>query len=43
MMDSFEFNKIAGAFLFTVLIVLGLNTLSEVLFHAGPRNENRII
>ena len=34
MMDSFEFNKIAGAFLFTVLIVLGLNTLSEVLFHA---------
>jgi cytochrome c len=34
MMDSFEFNKIAGALLFTVLIVLGLNTLSDVLFHA---------
>lgn len=34
MMDSFEFNKIAGALLFTFLIVLGLNTLSDVLFHA---------
>lgn len=34
MMDSFEFNKIAGALLFTLLIVLGLNTLADVVIHA---------
>ncbi len=31
MMDSFEFNKIAGAVLFTLLIVLALNTLADLL------------
>ena len=33
MMDSFEFNKIAGALLFSFLIVMGLQTLGDVVFH----------
>ncbi len=33
MMDSFEFNKIAGALLFSVLIFLGLRSLGETVFH----------
>jgi cytochrome c len=33
-MDSFEFNKIAGAVLGTALFVLGLSTLSGGLFHS---------
>ena len=33
MMDSFEFNKIAGALLFAFLIVLGLRALGETVFH----------
>ncbi len=33
MMDSFEFNKIAGALLFSVLVVLGLRALGETVFH----------
>ncbi|MEO6609531.1 MAG: cytochrome c family protein [Aestuariivirga sp.] len=32
-MDSFEFNKIAGAVLGTLLLVLGLKNLSGVVFH----------
>lgn len=31
-MDSFEFNKIAGAVLGTLLLVLGINNLSGVIF-----------
>ena len=33
-MDSFEFNKIAGAILGTGLLVLGLQNLSSGLFHS---------
>lgn len=33
MMDSFEFNKIAGAVLFSLLVVLGLRALGETVFH----------
>lgn len=33
-MDSFEFNKIAGAVLGTALIVFGLNELSKIIYHA---------
>lgn len=32
-MDSFEFNKIAGAVLGTVLVVFGLNELAGIVFH----------
>ena len=32
-MDSFEFNKIAGAVLGSLLLVLGLKNLSGVVFH----------
>ncbi len=35
MMDSFEFNKIAGAVLFSLLVVLGLRFLGESVFHVG--------
>ena len=35
MMDSFEFNKIAGALLFSVLIFLGLRALGETVFHVA--------
>lgn len=33
-MNSFEFNKIAGAVLFTALLVFGLNQLSGIIYHA---------
>lgn len=33
-MDSFEFNKIAGAVLATALVVFGLNELSGVIYHS---------
>jgi len=33
MMDSFEFNKIAGAILFTLLVALGLSMLAELVYH----------
>ena len=33
-MDSFEFNKIAGAVLGTALVVFGLNELSKIIYHA---------
>ena len=33
-MDSFEFNKIAGAVLGTALVVFGLNELSKNIYHA---------
>jgi cytochrome c len=33
-MNSFEFNKIAGAVLGTALVVFGLNSLSDVIYHA---------
>ncbi len=36
MMDSFEFNKIAGAVLFSLLVVLGLRALGETVFHVDP-------
>lgn len=32
-MDSFEFNKFAGAVLFTLLVTLGVGILAEELFH----------
>lgn len=32
-MDSFEFNKIAGAVLFCALIVIGVNNLEHILIH----------
>jgi len=31
-MDSFEFNKIAGALLFTALIIIGLSSLSDIVY-----------
>ena len=33
MMDSFEFNKIAGAVLFSLLVVMGLGVLSDTVFN----------
>ena len=35
-MDSFEFNKIAGALLGTLLFAMGLGILAEAVFHT-PR------
>jgi len=34
-MDSFEFNKIAGAILGTLLLVMGLGIVAESVFHSG--------
>ncbi|MEH6726214.1 MAG: cytochrome c family protein [Hyphomicrobiales bacterium] len=34
-MDSFEFNKIAGAILGTLLLVMGLGIIAESIFHGG--------
>ena len=44
MMDSFEFNKIAGAILFSVLVVLGLRALGETVFHvAAPEKPGYVV
>lgn len=37
-MDSFEFNKIAGAFLFTILLLMGLRELTAVMFSPEAAN-----
>ena len=31
-MNSFEFNKIAGAFLFSLLLIIGVQNLSSILY-----------
>jgi cytochrome c len=38
-MDSFEFNKIAGAVLATALGVMALSIVSEVIFHAAEAEQ----
>ncbi len=44
MMDSFEFNKIAGAILFSLLIILGLRALGETVFHvAAPEKPGYVV
>ncbi len=44
MMDSFEFNKIAGAVLFSLLIILGLRALGETVFHvAAPEKPGYVV
>lgn len=44
MMDSFEFNKIAGAVLFSLLIVMGLRFLGESVFHvAAPEKPGYVV
>ena len=43
-MDSFEFNKIAGAVLGTALLVLGLQNLSAEIFHTtAPEKPGMVI
>ncbi len=37
-MDSFEFNKIAGAFLFSILLLMGVRELSSVMFSPEAAN-----
>jgi cytochrome c len=39
-MDSFEFNKIAGAVLGTMLFMMGLGVLSNAIFHSGVPHES---
>ncbi len=44
MMDSFEFNKIAGAVLFSLLVVMGLGVLSDTVFHvAAPEKPGYVV
>jgi cytochrome c len=38
-MDSFELNKIAGALLFTALIILGLNSIADSLY--APKQPDK--
>ena len=43
-MDSFEFNKIAGAVLGTALVVFGLNEVAGIIYHAdAPEKPGMII
>ena len=42
-MDSFELNKIAGAILFSVLLLLGLGNLAAVLYAPTPANPQAYI
>jgi len=39
-MDSFELNKIIGAILMTTLIVIGINKISNVIFHVDKPKES---
>ena len=39
-MDSFELNKIIGAILMTALIVIGINKVSDVIFHVDKPKES---
>ena len=39
-MDSFELNKIIGAILMTALIVIGINKLSDAIFHIDKPKES---
>ncbi|MDA0708406.1 MAG: cytochrome c family protein [Proteobacteria bacterium] len=39
-MNSFELNKIAMALLIALLVLIGLNNLSEVVFHQDPMEAN---
>ena len=39
-MDSFELNKIIGAVLMTALIVIGINKLSDVIFHVKKPEQS---
>lgn len=40
-MDSWTFNKISGAILGTALLVFGLQSLSDVLFHADAPQQDK--
>jgi cytochrome c len=43
-MDSFEFNKLAGAVLATALVVFGLKELSSIVYHtAAPEKPGFVI
>ncbi|MCY4035489.1 MAG: cytochrome c family protein [Hyphomicrobiales bacterium] len=42
-MDSFELNKIAGAVLFAVLIILGVQNLAGVIYATGTADANAYI
>ena len=42
-MDSFEFNKFAGAVLFSVLLILAVGTLAEILFTTEPASEKSFV
>ena len=43
-MDSFEFNKIAGAVLFTALMVFGLKELGGIIYHSdAPEKPGMIV
>jgi cytochrome c2 len=43
-MDSFEWNKIAGAILFALLVAFGLSIFSEIVFHSeAPETPGYVI
>ncbi len=42
-MDSFEWNKIAGAVLFTLLVYLGVQNLGDILFATDEANPEAYI
>lgn len=42
-MDSFELNKIAGALLASVLLVLGVMNLADILYHTEPANPEAYV
>ena len=39
-MDSFELNKIIASILLTVLIIIGINKFTNVLFHVEKPKES---
>lgn len=42
-MDSFEWNKIAGAVLASVLVIIGIGIVGDALFHKEPLEEKAYV
>jgi len=42
-MDSFELNKIAGAVLFSVLVILGVKNLADYIYAVQPANPKAFV
>ncbi len=42
-MDSFELNKIAGAVLASILVIMGIGVVNDAIFHKAPLEQNAYV